>query len=154
MNSRKYSDLGSKRSDLVDTSAVNTLTVVQPLSYDGLLCFIHYLTDNIRQVLILLRVLFNYLVLDREKSCISYVFIVCIKCLFKLISELIHDLIHHIVVKLHRLKLKLRLADLLLDIGNKCDHILYLGMTELDSFKHKVIRDLVSAGFDHNYLFS
>ena len=149
MNSRKDAYLGSERSYLVYASAVNTLAVIQPLSYDSFLCLVHYLSDYIGKVLILLGECFEYLVLDRNESCVSYCLIVCIKCILELIAELLSDLIHHIVVKLHRLELELGLSDLLLDIGNECDHILYFGMTELDSFEHKIVGYLVSACLDH-----
>ena len=154
MNSRQNANLSSKRSDLVDASAVNTLTVVEPLSYDSLLSLVHYFADDVRQVLILLRELFKDSVLDRNESCISYGLVICIKSILELVAELFSDFVHHIVVKFHRLELELRLADLLLDIRNKSDHVLDLCMTELDSLKHQIIRDLVSACLDHNYLLS
>ena len=149
VNSGQNVYLSRKRSDLVNASSIDSLAFIEPVSYYCLLSLIHNLSNDLGKVLILLRKRFKNCILNRNKSCISYGLIICIKCILKLVAELSCDLVHEVMIKLHRLKFKLRLTDLSLNILNKCYHFLYLCVTKLDSLKHKVIRDLISTRLDH-----
>ena len=154
VNSGQYAYLSSKRSDLVDASAVNTLALIEPVSYDLLLQLIENFFKHSALLGILLVVLLMNCIIYRLHSCISYILVIGIESLLNVLAYHSLDLIEEVVVNFHRLELKLRLTDLLLDTLDEFYHLLDLCVTCFDSLEHQVIGDLVSACLDHYDLFS
>ena len=150
--SGKNAYLGSQRTDIIDSTAVNTLALVEPVSYDLLLELVDALVDHSGLFGIKLIKLSVDIVLDRIEHFLTLVLVICIESNLYSVSSKFLDGIEHIVVNFHGLELELLLADLSLDIADESDQLLDLGVACNDGVEHSVIVNLVSACFDHNDL--
>ena len=153
MYSGKYADLGSKGSYLIKRSAVNTLALVKPVSYNLLLELVDALVYHSALLGIFgVESLMNS-VLDGLEPCFSDVLVVGVKSYLYILGGHSFNRLEQAVVDLHRLKLKLGLADFSLDGVDKLNHALNFLVTGFDSCKHSLVVDLVGSGFYHYNLF-
>ena len=101
VNSGEQTNLGSKRTDLVDASAVNTLALIEPVADDLLLELVDALVDHCDLFGICFIELCVDIVLDRIESFLADVLIVCIKSKLYSFGSEFFDSIKHIVVNFH-----------------------------------------------------
>ena len=101
MNSWKETSLSSKRTDLVDASAVNTLALIEPVADDLLLELVDalvYHSDLLRVLLIEISV---DIVNDRSNSLVTDILVVCIESKLNAVRSKCFDSVEHIVVNFH-----------------------------------------------------
>jgi len=153
VNSRNESYLCVERTDLVHSSAVNTLLVnEQPAADDLLLELVDKLFHNIGYLGILLGELLDDSVLDRLNSCVTDGLVVGVKSEHKILFAECEDLVEHVVVKLARGIVELGLADLCNDTVDECAELLDLLVSGHDSAEHNVVSNFLRACLDHNDL--
>ncbi len=153
VNSGKNAYLSGKRTYLIDTPAVNTFALIEPVPYNFLLKFVNALVDHCNFFGVLLVKLFMNLVLDRIKTLFTDIFVVCIESSLDFLAHKFFNSIEQLVVYLHGLKLKLFLSDLLLDIRNESNYLFDFIVTCHDCFEHCIVIDLIRTRFDHNNFF-
>ncbi len=95
------SGLGSKRTNLVDTSAVNALALVEPVADYLLLELVDALVDHSDLLGVLLIEISVDIVNDRSKALVADVLIICVKSDLYAVSSESLDSVEHIVVNFH-----------------------------------------------------
>ena len=101
MYTGEYANLGSQRTDLVDTTAVNTLTLIEPSTNDLLLKLVYTLIYHGYLLGILFIEVCVDIVNNGSKSLVANILVVCIKSYLYAVSCKCFDSIKHIVVNFH-----------------------------------------------------
>ena len=147
---RQQTDFCGKRTDLIHTSAVNTLLLVeQPAAHDKLLRQIHALVDLCRLIWVnFVEVLVHFFV-NRLESLVANGLVVRIECGLHVINGEIADFFEHLRVRLIGRVRELLFADLPLDTLDELDDFLVFRMTCHNAVEHILVGHFVCTGFDH-----
>jgi len=151
----KEANLCGKRTDLVKTAAVNTLTVVKkPTAYYVLL----YLIDDLIHYHVHIGVigikLLIYAVCNDLHCLVTDYLIVGIHCTADVLDAELLDSLVKICGNLAGGIVKLLLANLADDNVNEGNQLLDLLVSQHNSLEHALVGNFLCACLDHNYLFS
>ena len=156
MNSGKKVNVAGKGTDLVHSSAVNTLALVQePSSYN---IFLELIQNSVEHCLslsfgILVRKVLINLGGNLRHIFISHALIVRIERPLNAVDREILDSLKELGINDDVVVIKLRLADLACDVLDPRADLLDLLVRHHNSFKHRVFGHTVRSALDHINLF-
>ena len=153
VDSRQQTHFRIQRTDFINASAVNTLAFIEPVPDILLLQLVQAFIQHCTLFRIFWVILFVNCINNRLHSCIPFVLVVGIQSHLYLFANHCFDGSKQIVVEFHRLEFELRLADFVLDVVDKCNHLLDFCVTSQNRIQHLLFRNFVRTGFNHNDFF-
>ena len=150
MNSVKQINFSIKRADFINASAVYTLMLIfKPSTNNMLLNKIHNFIDFSFAALEFFVKFFMNCRINRKQSFVANELIIGVECFFNILNAEIFNFFKNFRIGIGGFISKLRLADFINDALNELNHLFVFLMACHNGVKHNIIRNFVTAGFDH-----